>query len=156
MIGLSSWEMETFDLIKNLIDRKGYKLTNQRKEILFVFIKNNQKHFSAEEVYVELKPEGIGIATVYRNIRILVDLDIIKEFKVDDTNYYELKMYAKKPLHIHFKCENCNRIEDIIDQEIILEYFKINKLIEEKQESKIFDIDIMFHGLCKDCIDKER
>lgn len=153
---LSSWERQTFNLIENLIDKSGYKITNQRREMLFIFIKNDQKHFSVEEVHRDLKSEGIGMATVYRNIKIFVDLNILKEFKVDNTNYYELKMYAKKPLHIHFKCEHCNCIEDIIDQEIILEYFKINKLIEEKQESKIFDIDIMFRGLCKDCIDKER
>ena len=154
--------MENLSLVKNLLNKKGYKLTKQRQEILRIFLKNSQKHISAEELYLKLKDKdkdkdkGIGIATIYRNMNIFTDLGIIKEFKVDNRSVYELKLYAKKPLHIHFKCENCNRIEDIIDQEIILEYFKINKLIEEKQESKIFDIDIMFHGLCKDCIDKGR
>jgi hypothetical protein len=28
-------------------------------------------------------------------------------------NYYELKIYSKKSLHIHFKCSNCNSIIDI-------------------------------------------
>ncbi len=79
-------------------------------------------------------------------------MDILKEIRVDDTNYYELKMYGKKPLHIHFQCENCGCIEDILDQDIILEYLRINRLIEDKQSCEIFDMDIMFHGLCKDCI----
>ena len=153
---LSNWERETFGLIKKLIGKKGYKLTNQRKKVLSIFIKNDQRHFTAEEIYGELEMESIGIATIYRSVKLFVDLNIINEFKVDDTNHYELKMYAKKPLHIHFKCENCGRIEDIIDQEIILEYFKINKLIEEKQQNEIFDIDIMFRGLCRDCIAKDR
>lgn len=152
---LNGWEKETLNLIENVIDRNGYKATNQRKEILYIFIKHNQKHLSAEEVYEYVKPEGIGLATVYRNIKIFVDLDIIKEIRVDDTNYYELKMYGKKPLHIHFQCENCGCIEDILDQDIILEYLRINRLIEDKQGCEIFDMDIMFHGLCKDCIPKD-
>ena len=150
---LNKWEKETYSLIEDFIDKKGYKLTNQRREILYIFLKNNQKHLSAEEVHDKLKSEGIGLATVYRNIKIFVDLGIIKEFKVEDTNYYELKMYAKKPLHIHMQCENCGNIEDIVDQDIILEYLRLNQLIEEKENYQIHDMDIMIHGLCKDCID---
>ncbi|NLV76945.1 MAG: transcriptional repressor [Tissierellia bacterium] len=149
---LNNWEKETLNLIENVIDKNGYKATSQRREILYIFIKHNQKHLSAEEVYEYVKQEGIGLATVYRNIKIFVDLDILKEIRVDDTNYYELKMYGKKPLHIHFQCENCGCIEDILDQDIILEYLRINRLIEDKQSCEIFDMDIMFHGLCKDCI----
>lgn len=152
---LMNWENQTFNLIEDLIYKYGYKMTNQRKKILYTFIVNNQKHLSAEEVYEELKLKDVGIATIYRNIKIFVDLDILKEFKVDDTNYYELKMYGKKPLHIHFKCENCGCIEDIIDKKIIIQYLKINNLIEESQESQIFDADIMFRGLCKNCINKK-
>lgn len=152
MDALTNWEKETVNLIEELVGKHGYKNTTQRREILFIFIKNQENHFSAEEVYEKLKGEGIGMATIYRNMNIFVDLRILKEFKVDDTNYYELKMYAKKPLHIHFKCDNCNCIEDIVDRNIILEYLKLNKLVEEKQDSEIIDVDIMFHGICKKCV----
>ncbi|HSH36106.1 Fur family transcriptional regulator, partial [Schnuerera sp.] len=105
--------------------------------------------------YNKLKTEGIGISTVYRNINLFVDLDILKEFKIDETSYYELKMYAKKPLHIHFKCEECENLIDIKDRDIILKYLKINNSIEKKYGIQINDLDIMFHGLCSNCIDKK-
>ena len=152
MDNISNWEKETLLLIEDLINKKGYKLTNQRREILHVFLRNDQKHLTAEEVHEKLKPNGVGLATVYRNIKIFVDLGIIKEFKVEDTNYYELKMYAKKPLHIHLQCESCGTIEDILNQDIIFEYLKINQLIEEDKKCQIHDMDIMIHGLCKNCI----
>lgn len=155
MDNISNWERETLLLIEDLINKKGYKLTNQGREIIYVFLRNDQKHLTAEEVHEKLKPNGVGLATVYRNIKIFVDLGIIKEFKVEDTNYYELKMYAKKPLHIHLQCEGCGNIEDILNQDIIFEYLKINQLIEEEQECEIHDMDIMIHGLCKDCIGKK-
>ena len=152
MDNISNWERETLLLIEDLINKKGYKLTNQRREIIYVFLRNDQKHLTAERVHEKLKPNGVGLATIYRNIKIFVDLGIIKEFKVEDTNYYELKMYAKKPLHIHFQCEHCGTIEDILNQDIIFEYLKINQIIEGEQECRIRDMDIMIHGVCKNCL----
>lgn len=152
MDNISNWERETLLLIEDLINKKGYKLTNQRREIIYVFLRNDQKHLTAERVHEKLKPNGVGLATIYRNIKIFVDLGIIKEFKVEDTNYYELKMYAKKPLHIHFQCEHCGNIGDILNQDIIFEYLKINQIIEGEQECRIRDMDIMIHGVCKNCL----
>ena len=103
MIVLDNYQKENYNLIIDLIEKNGYKLTNQRLQILLVFIINNQKHLSVEEVNDILKYKGIGISTVYRTTKLFSNLGILKEFKVDDTNYYELKMFAKKPLHIHFK-----------------------------------------------------
>ena len=95
---------------------------------------------------------GIGISTVYRNLNLFVNLRILAEFKIDDINYYELKIYAKKPLHIHFKCEKCEDVKDIVDREIILEHLKIYNLIEEKYSMEINDVDMMYHGLCGECL----
>mgnify|MGYP002406743124 FL=1 len=152
MGNLSNWEEETLSLIEDFINKKGYKLTAQRREIIQVFLRNDQKHLTAEKIHEKLRDSGVGLATVYRNIKIFVDLGIIAEFKVEDTNYYELKMYAKKPLHIHLQCENCGNIEDILNQDIIFEYLKINQLIEEDKKCQIYDMNIMIHGLCRNCI----
>lgn len=145
---------ESFLLIKSLIKNAGYKMTNQRSEILKEFIKNEGEHLSAEKIYNNLKYSGVGISTIYRNIDLFVNLKILAEFKVDDTSYYELKMYARKPLHIHFTCEKCGDIKDIVDREIILKHLKINNLVEKKYSMEINDVNIMYHGLCDKCINK--
>lgn len=145
---------ESFLLIKDLIKDTGYRMTNQRSEILKEFIKNEGEHLSIEKIYNNLKYKGIGISTIYRNVNLFVNLEILKEFKVDDINYYELKMYARKPLHIHFKCKKCGDIKDIVDREIILKHLKTNKLIEEKYSLEINDVDIMYCGLCTNCINR--
>ena len=72
---------------------------------------------------------------------------------MDDTSYYELKMFAKKPLHIHLQCKNCEKIVDVVDQEIILQFLKINSLIEKNYSVEIQDADIMFDALCDNCLD---
>nr|WP_286672846.1 transcriptional repressor [Anaeromonas gelatinilytica] len=129
-------------------------MTTQRREVLMQFIRNKEEHLNVEKIYDIVKPKGIGVSTVYRSINIFVDLGILKEFRVDNTNYYELKMYAKKPLHIHFKCEKCRKIKDITDKEVIFKYLRINNLLEKEYNTEINDVDIMFHGLCSNCIDK--
>ena len=70
---------------------------------------------------------------------------------MDGISYYELKIYSKKPLHLHFQCVKCNDIIDIDEREIALDYLKLNKTIEDKNDLEINDVDIMFIGLCKRC-----
>jgi Fur family ferric uptake transcriptional regulator len=55
---------ESFLLIKSLIKNAGYKMTNQRSEILKEFIKNEGEHLSAEKIYNNLKYSGVGISTI--------------------------------------------------------------------------------------------
>ena len=69
----------------------------------------------AEEIYQRVKNDKIGLATVYRSLKLFERLGIVKEIPMDGVKYYELKIYSKKPLHIHFKCSNCNVIIDIDD-----------------------------------------
>lgn len=152
MESLNLYKENRYLLIKELIKNAGYKMTDQRSEILKEFIKKEGAHLSAESISDSLRCMGIGISTVYRNLNLFVNLRILAEFKIDDINYYELKIYAKKPLHIHFKCEKCEYVKDIVDREIILEHLKINNLIEEKYSMEINDVDMMYHGLCGECL----
>ena len=152
MESLNLYKENRYLLIKELIKDAGYKMTDQRSEILKEFIKEEGAHLSAESIRDSLRCMGIGISTVYRNLNLFVNLRILAEFKIDDINYYELQIYAKKPLHIHFKCEKCEVVKDIVDRKIILEHLKINNLIEEKYFMEINDVDIMYYGLCGECI----
>ncbi len=66
-------------------------------------------------------------------------------------NYYKMKIFSGKPLHIHFKCYKCNSIIDIDSQNLNFDYLKLNKRIEEESNVEIYDSDIMFIGLCSKC-----
>lgn len=141
---------DEFSLIRKLIEEKGFKFTKQRRLIIKQFL-NAERHLSVEEIYQRLKNFNIGLATVYRNVRIFSSIGIVKEISVDGVSYYELKIYSKKPLHLHFQCVKCNDIIDINEREVALEYLKLNKAIEDTNDLEIYDVDIMFIGLCKRC-----
>ncbi|AVP63173.1 transcriptional repressor [Clostridium botulinum] len=143
------------DYFKNLIEEKGYKFTVQKKIILKVLI-DSSIHLNAEEIYNKIKKDNIGIATVYRNLKIFEKLGIVKDLNINGVNYYEMKIFSGKPLHIHFKCLKCNSIIDIDNSKLDLEYLKLSRFMEHSEDLEIHDANILFLGLCSRCKEEEK
>lgn len=137
-------------IFKNLLLKNGYKFTSSRKHILKAIL-NSEIHLSAKDICEKVKEYHIGFATVYRTLRLFNKLGIVKEMTLSDRSYYELKLFSKNPLHIHFKCFKCNSIIDIDSQDLNLDYLKLNKKIEIGSNVEIYDSNIMFVGLCSKC-----
>ena len=70
----------TLEKLKERIKDKKYKLTTQRQTILQAFIDAEEKHLSAEDVYVLVKAVApdIGLATIYRTLDLFTELDLLK------------------------------------------------------------------------------
>jgi len=141
---------ELIEKYKKIIEDAGQKFTTQKKIILDIIIEGN-RHMSANEIYNLVKEKNIGLATVYRALNSFTELGILKEIKIDNTSYYELKIYSGKAMHVHFKCSKCKNIFDIDDKNLILEYIKLNNLVENKFGVEIKDADIMLIGVCTRC-----
>lgn len=141
--------------LKKIIGRSGYKFTLQKQIILEIML-NSEGHLNAKDIYNRVKDKSIGIATIYRSLKEFSQLGIVKEVNVDGINYYEMKIFSRKPLHIHLKCCNCDNIIDIDSSGLNIEYLKLNQLIEKKNNVEIKDIDIMFTGLCSKCKEEEK
>lgn len=135
---------------REILSRNNIKNTKQKEKILLELMQSSS-HLMAEEIYQRVKNDKIGLATVYRSLKLFERLGIVKEIPMDGVKYYELKIYSKKPLHIHFKCSNCNVIIDIDDTDINLDYIKLNQKVEMKRELEVNDVNITLLGLCKKC-----
>lgn len=138
---------------REILARNNIKNTRQKERVLLELMQS-QNHLMAEEIYQRVKDEKIGLATVYRSLKIFEALGIVKEIPMDGVKYYELKIYSKKPLHIHFKCSSCNNLIDIDDAEINLDYIKLNQKVEMKRGLEVNDANITLLGLCKKCNEK--
>ena len=144
----SVWSNE-LQKIKSIIERENLKFTIQKQLILEALL-SSKEHITINELHDKLKVNNIGIATLYRNLDSFKNLGIITEINVEGKAYYEMKIFGRKPIHIHFKCTNCGKIMDIEDNKLYHEYLKLNRLIEER-DLLIYDSVFTFKGICSDC-----
>jgi len=87
------------------------KKSRQRAAILTV-LRNTTSHPSAEWIYEEVKKivPNIGLATVYRNLRLLKEAGEVAEMHVfSDTARFD----ACTRDHYHFFCERCGSVTDL-------------------------------------------
>lgn len=142
------------EYVRKLLDSRGHKLTYQRKKILSTFLTNPQNHFTPIEIYEKIKKsdESVSIATIYRNIKILKEANIIGEIVHKDEKLYELKLFSKKSVHSHIICSKCGKIIDYIDQNISLKLIEEIGRLEKKYSYNIENVDVNLKAVCKDCM----
>lgn len=138
------------EYLKRLISKSAHKVTPQKILILEVMM-SSRNHLSAKDIYDKLKEKNIGFATIYRSLNLFIELNIIKKIDIDNTTYYEMKIFSKNPFHIHFKCSKCDSIIDINNKDINIDYIGIIRKVEFEENFQIDDSDIMFTGICDKC-----
>lgn len=139
--------MET---LKDKLKEKGYKLTPQRRATLDTIIENKGKHLSTEEIYdlVKDKCPEIGLATVYRTLQLLDELELISKINLDDgCSRYELNTQEDDHQHHHLICVKCG---DIIEVEVDL-MEALEEEIEKNYDFNIMDHKVKFFGHCSKC-----
>lgn len=142
--------MNEMNQIMLKVKAKGYKLTPQRRATLDVILQNKEKHLSAEEVFLEVKklcPE-IGLATVYRTILLLEEIQILQRHNFNDgRNRYELTNPEEDHHHHHLICNRCGKVieveEDLLDN--------LENKIRKKYCFHIEDHKVQFMGYCLAC-----
>lgn len=135
---------------KEMLKNNGYKLTPQRRATLEVIVQNEGKHMSSEEIYMEVKKEcpEIGLATIYRTIQLLEDMDIIYKHNFNDgRNRYELNHFDEDHQHHHLVCIKCGSVIEV--EEDLLEL--LEQRIESAHHFKVLDHRLKFLGYCIKC-----
>lgn len=136
---------KTEELLQNL-RQQGYRVTPQRELIIKIFQESGDKHLSAEDVFdvLKAKSEQISLATTYRTLRMLVEMNILRELDFAETHkHYEL-VDANTPPHHHIICLNCNKTIEFEDEDIN----RLGKLIAEKYSVEIVDMQFQIFGNC--------
>lgn len=138
------------DMLKEKLKEKGYKLTPQRRATLDIIIDNQGQHLNTEEIYALVKekcPE-IGLATVYRTLQLLDEMQMISKINLDDgCSRYELNDHDEDHQHHHLICESCGTIIEVeLD---LLEH--LEEEIEKNHDFEIKDHKVKFFGICSKC-----
>ncbi|MDD4689323.1 MAG: transcriptional repressor [Eubacteriales bacterium] len=88
---------------------------SKQREAINTYLQGTTCHPTAEEVYEQVKHEihDISLATVYRNLKQLQELNLIKRL---DTGEGEARFDADLSDHSHFLCERCGNVYDLFDE----------------------------------------
>ncbi len=114
-------------------------------------VKHLACHPTADMVYDYIKEAypQISRTTVYRNLNKLADNGILTRVKVSGSAD-RFDHFLEK--HYHFICNDCGCLSDLE----VPYHNDINKLVEGLGGRQINAHQIMFDGLCKNCLEKTK
>ena len=143
---------------KEMLKEKGLKVTNQRLLVLEVLADHRDKHMTAEDIYelVSADYPEIGLATVYRTLQLLWDIQLVDRLNLDDGCVrYEIGHLLKgdaRHNHHHLICRACNKVipfgDDLLDD--------LERHIEDATGFHVLDHELKFYGLCRECLKKQK
>jgi len=127
-----------------------YKMTPQRETILRTFIELQDQHLSAEDIYniVRKRSPEIGLATVYRTLELLNELEVLKKVDFGDgRSRYEINEADTPHHHHHLICLSCGNVKEFEDD--LLE--TLENAIAQKRKFLIVDHQLKIYGYCLEC-----
>ncbi|MCT4598398.1 MAG: transcriptional repressor [Vallitalea sp.] len=136
-------------IIIDISEKNHIRLTHQRKKVIEILISNSNRHVSAEDIYtlIKDKDDNIGLATIYRTIKILEDKGILirHDFGNGEAKY-EFVMKEKEK-HDHLICKQCGKI---IEMAGILPENLNQKVLKEKG-FYCKEFHLIIYGYCDEC-----
>jgi len=133
---------------QNFIQSNKLK-SSKRRDLIFDYVTQTQGHFTADHIYQEMVKidPGIGIATVYRTIRLLVECGVLIEQTFGEKKgFFEVKD-EKSRHHDHLICTSCGKITEFHCE--LIENDK--RRIAQQYRFKINSHKLEIYGLCSEC-----
>jgi Fur family ferric uptake transcriptional regulator len=124
------------------LENAGYRVTAPRLKVL-AEIADAGDQFSAEEIAARLR--GVGRATVFRTLKLLVELGVLCRVLLDDgTLRYR---WSQRGHHHHLVCAECGAVEDFT-------VCDVTDLVREFTRLKNFTVEghwLEIYGRCARC-----
>ena len=132
------------EIIRQLLDANGVKFTTQRYCVI-AFLMENASHPTAAEIFDgvnRLDPRS-SKATVYRNLRDLVEAGLVREVAVEGRS---ARFDLKGMRHHHFICDRCGEVEN-------MDWFDVPQPPAESVGPRVVrDYEMILRGLCTQCV----
>jgi len=133
--------------------KSNNSLWSTEREQITLFLLKYKDHFTADELYITLKEQGLNIsrATVYRTLDLLVKSGLVANTQLQSGAY----IYEHTEGGIHHDHLICNKCGKMIE-------FHSDKIEEiQMQVCKENDFEMTGHtlricGICKECQKKEK
>ena len=121
-------------------------MTGQRETVVEA-VANKAGAFNPEALYDELRPGGIGRATVYRALDVLERQGMLTRIHLNGCHAYTV---CDEGHHHHLVCASCNKV-------LPVDATGIEQEIQRLADALKFRVDthtLEFSGLCESCLSK--
>ena len=126
------------------LSERGFRETNARRAIVETVL-NKDGQFNARQLHDELRRWGVGRATVFRTLDLLVELGVLNRLHTDDR--CSSFIVCADQHHHHLVCERCGAVQEISDARI--ERSVRAMAIESGFRAREHHLEIV--GVCRDC-----
>ena len=140
------------NVLRQYFKSKGLLHSKQREQVLDIFLKT-EKHPTIGDLYelVRKKNPKIGLATVYRAMRVICAAGLARETDFGDgVKRFEHK-YGHEH-HDHLVCVKCGRIIEVMNPEIE----KLQSDLAKKHDFTPLRHRMQIFGTCKSCERREK
>ncbi len=106
--------------VSDVLREHGYRLTRPRR-IVWEVLRDAGGHLTAEEIAdrVEEVSTGVNLASVYRSLSLLAELDLVRESRLGEGGAARWEL-AHPDEHFHLVCERCGEVThhagDLVEQ----------------------------------------
>ena len=133
------------EILVEILRSENLRYTTQRQAV-WDEIRKSDEHRDAEEIYIELKSNGVKVsrATVYRTIDVLVKNKLVRKMDVGEgRSLFEPRLDNRH--HDHMICLDTGDIIEFFDEELE----NIQEKIAEKYGYKLVDHKLELYGVKK-------
>lgn len=141
---------EATGTLKKGLHQDGRRMTPQRRLVLDLFEQiGSGSHLSAEEVHRQLvdNQSKVSLATIYRTLRLLVEMDFLQELELrDGGSRFELAD-AEHIHHHHLVCVRCGRTEEFENEAVL----QAGRDACKQFDFELIDSSLNVRGVCPKC-----
>jgi Fur family ferric uptake transcriptional regulator len=133
------------NVLRQYLKNNGLLRSRQREQILDILLKT-EKHPTIGDIYERIRRKNpkIGLATVYRAVRVICDAGLAREVNFGDG---AKRFEHKYQHHHHLVCLKCGRIIEITSPELE----KLQKQLAKKHNFTITKDTMKIFGTCRTC-----
>jgi Fur family ferric uptake transcriptional regulator len=128
------------------LDQEGQRLTD-RRELVVQAIADKPGSFTPEALVDELRPHGIGRATVYRALELLERIGVLTRVHLGACHAFTV---CDEGHHHHLLCSSCNAVVPVDARVIESEIQKLAKRLQFQVDTHMLE----FEGRCANCLAK--
>jgi Fur family ferric uptake transcriptional regulator len=135
--------MSKTDLVIDRLRSLGHRVTASRRAVVEA-VAISQGHVSVDDI--RRRAPGVGRATVFRTMKLLVDLELVCRVLLEDGSL-RYRLSHRPTHHHHLVCTACGSVEDFADCDL-------GPLAEELSRRTAYQIQghwLELYGLCPDC-----